>query len=151
MKRLAPLLMLLLLTAGCAMPKITVHEDPLTPQEHLDLGVSYEHKEEFELAEQQYRQATDIPVAWLYLANLAFVRKEWKEAESLYETAMEKLPDDPRPRNNLAWLYYTRKQHLVRAEALARKAVALAPQKERADYECTLESVRAARRITDMK
>ncbi|WP_250645529.1 tetratricopeptide repeat protein [Salidesulfovibrio onnuriiensis] len=151
MSRFALLLATLLLTAGCAMPTITVHEDALSPREHLQLGISYEQKKEYDLAEEQYREATDLPEAWLCLANLAFTRQQWDESEKLYEKAMKQLPEDPRPYNNLAWLYYTRKRDLCRAETLAEKAVALAPAKQRKPYEDTLESVRAARRIVELK
>ncbi len=133
--------------SGCAMPRITLHEDALTPQEHLELGISYEEKGELKHAEEQYEQAKDLPEAWLYLGNVAFASEKWLRAERRYEKAIRLLPKDPRPRNNLAWLYYTRKRRLDRAKQLAQEAVALAPRGEEKQYRDTLTSIRNAKDI----
>ncbi len=47
-RRLAAVLSVLALTAltGCRSPRIQVFNDPLSPQEHITLGVSYEATEE---------------------------------------------------------------------------------------------------------
>ncbi|MFQ5950231.1 MAG: hypothetical protein ACE5J1_06050, partial [Nitrospiria bacterium] len=43
---------------GCgAVPKIIILEDPLTHEEHLQLGLSYEAKGEWDLALSEYKAA----------------------------------------------------------------------------------------------
>ena len=67
------MLALALVLAGCYLPRVTVMDDPLSSQEHLQLGLSYEKQGEYALAEGQYEQAADaLPEAWLYLGNLHF-------------------------------------------------------------------------------
>ncbi len=144
---LAALLAVLLL-AGCATPRITIHDDPLSPAEHLQLGVSYEAGGELDLARAQYEQATDLPEAWFYLGNVAFHQQRWDEAERLYRRAARELPDDPRPLNNHAWLLLTRAERLAEAETLARRALALAPPEAAAPYQDTLSAILAARAAT---
>ena len=126
---------------GCAMPHVTVHDDPLSSEEHLTLGVAYENKGQLDLAEEQYRKATDLPESWLFLGNLAFLREQWDDAETLYERAVRKMPENPAPRNNLAWLYHTRGKHLERAEKLAREAVRLAGGTDDAAFRDTLDAI----------
>ena len=46
-----------------------------------------------------------------------------------YRKTIELNPGDPRPYNNLAWLYADREQNLDEALGLARKAVALMPNR----------------------
>jgi len=43
-----------LIITGCSMPSIAVLHDPLTPQEHLQLGLSYEKKGLIEDAIKHY-------------------------------------------------------------------------------------------------
>lgn len=145
------LLMIVTLFAGCAMPTITVHEDALSAREHLKLGVSYEKKGELDLAEEHYEQARSLPESRLFLANLCFARKQWDKAEQQYKRAIEALPNDPRPLNNLAWLYYTRREQLGHAEMLARQAVEVAPKGEKAPYRNTLGSILIAQQIMRME
>jgi Flp pilus assembly protein TadD len=137
---------LVILLCGCSVPRITVHDDPLSPQEHLKLGVAYEDAELLDLAEEQYRKATEIPESNLLLGNLAFRKKDWDEAKRRYLNAIQKMPTDPRPRNNLAWLYYTRKRSLKRAEELAEQAVALAGDGDASQYMDTLKAIRRLKR-----
>lgn len=133
--------------AACSLPRITVLEDPLTAREHMQLGLAYEEDGDLDLARREYEEAAEeLPEAHYYLGNLAFIREEWSKAERHYEKAMKGLPEDPRPRNNLAWLLYTRGRDLDRAEALAEQAVSLAAGAERGEYADTLEKIRLARR-----
>ncbi|EPR43711.1 Tetratricopeptide TPR_2 repeat-containing protein [Desulfovibrio sp. X2] len=137
----------LALCTACSVPHIIVHEDALSPEEHLKLGLSYEKDGELDLAEKEYRKALpDAPQAYLSLANLYFGEEKWQLARENYEKAIERLPDDPEPRNNLAWLIYTRQGDLAEAEALAKKAVELSrTPEERAQFEDTLNRIEAAR------
>ncbi len=138
--------------AGCSIPQIVVLKDPLTPQEHLHLGVSYESRNQLELAESQYRKAAahDLPEAYLYLGNIAYRQKKFKDAETFYHKAIKKMPEDPRAYNNLAWLYYEQGDaDLTEAENLARKALDLAPPKDRSAYLDTLEKIMSAQKPKD--
>jgi tetratricopeptide (TPR) repeat protein len=137
-----------LLFTGCSIPQIIVLKDPLTAQEHLRLGVSYESRNQLDLAEAQYRKAADqdIPEAFLFLGNIAYQKKNYKDAETFYHKAIKKMPQDPRAYNNLAWLHYEQgTDDLKKAENLARKALELAPSEDRSAYTDTLEKILLAR------
>jgi tetratricopeptide (TPR) repeat protein len=125
------------------MPHIIVLDDPLTPEEHLNLGVSYEKNDELDAAAREYRAAAkSIPAAYLYLGNVSFRKGEYAEAEDYYRKAIEKEPANADAYNNLAWLLYTERRSIEEAEGLALRAVELEPAK--ADlYRDTLEKIRA--------
>ncbi len=127
---------------GCSFPRVIVLKDPLTPEEHLSLGVTYEQQGDFDNAIKQYHLAAkSLPRANLYLGNAHFQKKEWKEAEGFYRKAIEVEPDNADAHNNLAWLYYTRKENLDQAERLAQKALELNPGKGDV-YRDTLDKIR---------
>ncbi|HSR09937.1 MAG TPA: tetratricopeptide repeat protein [Thermodesulfobacteriota bacterium] len=129
-----------LLTA-CSLPRIYILKDPLTPDEHINLGVAYERRGELDEAVKQYGLAAKkTPRAFLYLGNAYFQKGEWKKAEENYRLAIRKIPGEADAYNNLAWLYFTRNEKLGEAEELARKAMALNPGKE-AEYRDTLENI----------
>jgi len=135
-----------ILISGCSFPKIIILKDPLTPEEHLNLGVAYERRGEFDSAIKEYqRAAKKLPLALLYLGNAYFLKNQWKEAQVYYRKAIEKNPKNADAYNNLAWLYYTRGENLEEAEALAQKALELDPSKN-ATYENTLEKIREKKR-----
>ena len=72
--RLFPLLLalcFLLSLMGCSLPRIIILKDPLTAEEHLNLGVAYEKQGEFEPAIKEYKAAAKkLPRAYLYLGNV---------------------------------------------------------------------------------
>jgi tetratricopeptide (TPR) repeat protein len=132
----------LLLLSGCSLPRIIILKDPLTPEEHLNLGVAYEKQGEFEPAIKEYKAAAKkLPVADLYLGNVHFQKKELGKAEAYYKKAIKNDPRNADAYNNLAWLYYTKKEKLEEAEHLALKALELNPAKENI-YRDTLEKIR---------
>jgi tetratricopeptide (TPR) repeat protein len=134
------------LLSACSVPRIIIITDPLTPEEHLNLGVAYERRGEFEQAIREYQLAAKkLPIALLHLGNAHFLKNQWKEAEVYYRKAIEKNPKNADAYNNLAWLYYTRGENLEEAEALAQKALELDPSKN-STYEDTLEKVREKKR-----
>jgi tetratricopeptide (TPR) repeat protein len=127
---------------GCSLPRVTILKDPLSPEEHLNLGVAYEKKSELDQAITEYRLAAKkLPLAYLYLGNAYFQKKEWVEAERCYKKAIDKNPKNADAHNNLAWLYYVRHVNLDLAESLALKAIELDPSKENI-YKDTLEKIR---------
>ena len=145
MNRLFPLLLFalcsLLIFSACSLPRLIILKDPLTPEEHVNLGVAYEKQGDFDNAIKEYRLAVKkSPQAYLYLGNAYFQKKDWKKAEEYYQKGLQKEPDNADLYNNLAWLYYTRKENLDRAEKLAQKAIELNPAKEEI-YRDTLEKI----------
>ena len=137
--------MISLLLAGCSLPRIIVLEDPLSPEEHLSLGVAYERKGEWESAIKEYEAASrKLPMAYTYLGNVYFQKNEFQVAEEYYRKAIKKDPENADAYNNLAWLYFTKKEQLEEAEQLASKAMELNPSK-RDIYQDTLDQIKAAR------
>ncbi|MBI5740429.1 MAG: tetratricopeptide repeat protein [Nitrospirae bacterium] len=136
----AGLILLTLLLSSCGLPKIIVLKDPLTPEEHLNLGLSYESRGEYLPAIEQYDMASkELPLAFLYIGNLYFIKGEYEKAEAAYGKAISKT-GNPEAYNNLAWLYYTTGREMKKAEELAEKAVSLSP--ESADFRDTLDKIR---------
>jgi tetratricopeptide (TPR) repeat protein len=133
--------------AGCSLPRIIILKDPLTPEEHLNLGVAYEKKGELDQAIAQYRLAAKkLPLAYHHMGNAYFQKKEWAEAERYYKKAIKKDPKNADAHNNLAWLYYVNHENLDLAESLALKAVELTPSKWNV-YKDTLEKIRELKKI----
>ena len=131
--------------AGCSLPRIVILEDPLSPEEHLNLGVAYEQKGEWESAINEYKAASKkLPMAYTYLGNVYFQKTEFQVAEEYYRKAIKKDPENADAYNNLAWLYLTKKEQLEEAEQLALKAIELNPSK-RDVYQDTLDQIRAVR------
>lgn len=132
-----------LLFAGCSLPRIIVLDDPLSPEEHLNLGVTYERKCESESAIKEYEAASKkLPIAYTYLGNVYFQKNELEDAERYYRKAIKKNPGNADAYNNLAWLYCTKKENIDEAEQLALKAIELNPSK-RDIYQDTLDKIRA--------
>ena len=128
-----------ILLSSCSLPRIIVFHDPLTPEEHVNLGVSYESKGELDAALKEYETASKkSQIAYLYMGNIYFQKNDFENAEKYYRKAIKKT-DDPRAYNNLAWLYYTMDTELQEAEKLARKAVELSP--DSVDFEDTLDRI----------
>ena len=125
--------------SGCSLPMIAILHDPLTQEEHINLGVSYEKRGEYDAALEQYAAASSkAPLAHLYMGNVYFQKGDMKEAEKSYRRAIDKT-NDARAYNNLAWLYYTTGERLDEAEALARTAVQLSPSS--LDFQDTLQKI----------
>ena len=138
-------LIMLAMTLSCSIPKIIVLQDPLTPEEHINLGVSYENKGELDAALKEYETASKkLPIAYLYIGNIYFQKNDFKNAEKNFKKAIKKT-EDPEAYNNLAWLYYTMNKNLEKAEKLARKAVELSPQSH--DFADTLNKIIERRKV----
>jgi tetratricopeptide (TPR) repeat protein len=136
------LAMLLMLAAGCTMPRIMILSDPLSTEEHLQLGIAYEKKGEFDNAIREYEAAEKkTPRAYYYLGNAYFQKREFGKAELYYKKAINKEASNADAYNNLAWLYYVQRKNLVEAEGLAVKAMELNPAKKDT-YKDTLERIR---------
>jgi tetratricopeptide (TPR) repeat protein len=146
---LVSLAMLVVLAAGCTMPRIMIFSDPLSPEEHLQLGSAYEKKGEFDNAIREYEAAAKkTPRAYYYLGNAHFQKMEFGKAETYYRKAITKEASNADAYNNLAWLYCVQRKNLVEAEGLALKAIEMNPAKKHA-YKDTLERIRALKKTTE--
>ncbi len=101
--------LIFVLIASCSMPKIIILEDPLSAEEHNNLGVAYEKKGMLDLAEKEYKKAIkkrknwDIP--YFNLGNVYFKKKDYKKAQEYYKKAIDINPKNTDAMNNLAYLY----------------------------------------------
>ncbi|HEY6973626.1 MAG TPA: tetratricopeptide repeat protein, partial [Nitrospiraceae bacterium] len=115
--------------SACAdLPHLRVLHDPLTPEEHVTLGLTYEIQGHRDLATREYRTALTqeagyVP-ALIGLGNVAFAEGELEESETFYQQALEASPEHPGANNNLAMLYLARGGDLREAERLALRALA---------------------------
>jgi len=124
-------------------------QDPLTPEEHLNLGVAYEKKGELDLAIREYESAAKrLPMANFYLGNAYFLKNEFEIASDYYKKAIDKDSQNADAYNNLAWLYYIKRENLDEAEILVLRALELNPQKETI-YRDTLDKIRELKKRRD--
>jgi len=91
------------------IPRLIVMHDPLTMNEHITLGLSYEQKGEDDLAVKEYdkaiRMSKDDFRPFLYAGNVYYKKKDYKLAERYYNKALKVAPDNGDVHNNLAWVY----------------------------------------------
>jgi tetratricopeptide (TPR) repeat protein len=115
------------------MPKIIVLEDPLSADEHVALGVSYEKKGSLDLAAREYGRALKKdPSSYLARFNLGNVRlaeKRYDAARGEYLEALEIRPGDPEAVNNLSWAAILSGDGL--ADALRRMEAVLSDESRR--------------------
>jgi len=134
-KRILPVLLMLLL-ASCAMPKIVVIDDPLTAQQHNDLGVAYEEKGDFALAGKEYEKAIkknrDWVIPYLNLGHLYYRQDKLDQAERALREGLRVKGDHPDLLNNLAWVLMEKGQY-EQATALIDKAIAIEDKEEYRD------------------
>jgi Tfp pilus assembly protein PilF len=130
------LLLAVLILVGCAMPKIIVIDDPLTAQQHNDLGVAYEEKGNYPLAEKEYEKAIkknrDWVIPYLNLGHLYYRQNRLDQAERALREGLRVKGDHPDLLNNLAWVLMEKGQ-LKEAQALIDKAIAIEDKEEYRD------------------
>lgn len=125
----------LLLTLFWSCSHIVILHDPLTAEEHNDLGVTYEHKGEMDGAIREYKAALrkrrDFPTARVNLGNAYFSKKDYPRAEQQYSTVLQADSANTDAGNNLAMVYLETGKHLDQALRLAERCVRLASQNAR--------------------
>lgn len=130
------LAILLLILGSCAMPRIIVLNDPLSAREHNDLGVAYERKQWFELAEKEYKKAIENQKDWAVprfnLGNLYYGHGDLKQAEACYRDALKIEGNNPDIMNNLASLLHDMKRDSDAKELIV-KALAIRSKEEYRD------------------
>lgn len=98
-----------ILSSCTSIPKIIVLHDPLTAEEHLSLGLSYELKGEYDFAIQEYSNAFKKDKKdyrpLFYTGNVHYKKKGYEEAERFYKKALRLAPDNGDIHNNLAWIF----------------------------------------------
>ena len=113
---------------SCSMPKIIILEDPLSAEEHNNLGVAYEKKGMLELAEKEYKKAIKKRKKWdtpyFNLGNVYFKKKDFEKAKDYYKKAIEINPKNTDAMNNLAYLYFLEGKY-SEALRLVKKAISL--------------------------
>ena len=130
------LLLAIVILAGCAMPKIVVFDDPLTAQQHNDLGVAYEEKGDLGLAEKEFEKALKKNREWvipyLNLGHLYYRQDKLDRAEHILREGLRAKGDHPDLLNNLAWVLME-KGRLEHAQYLIDKAIAIEDKEEYRD------------------
>jgi len=122
--------LVLCLTPACSLPRIYQYHDPLTPAEHLALGVSYETSGETELAIAEYKKTIALApdregiTATVFLGNVYAALDQFQTAEESYREALSLDAHHGQALNNLASILATQRIKLEEAEALARAALA---------------------------
>ena len=129
----------LIMIQACAMPKIPqiiVIDDPLTAEQHNDLGVAYEEKGDFALAEKEYEKAIKKNREWvipyLNLGHLYYRQDKLDQAERALREGLRVKGDHPDLLNNLAWVLMEKGQY-EQATALIDKAIAIEDKEEYRD------------------
>lgn len=138
MKKILPLVLIFLI-AACSMPKIPriiVIDDPLTAEQHNDLGVAYEKKGDFDIAGKEFEKAIQINRDWvipyLNLGHLYYRQGKLDQAETALRRGLRVKGDHPDLLNNLAWVLMEKGQ-LTAARTLIDKAIAIEDKEEYRD------------------
>ena len=105
---------------------ISASKDPLSAEEHLDLGVAYESSGELELAQREYEKALgknpDLVKALINLGNVHYQKGDYLLAEEKYHRALKLNPQNGDLYNNLAWAHLSQERfdqaHQAAAQAL---------------------------------
>ena len=130
------LLLAVCILAACTMPKIVVFDDPLTAEQHNDLGVAYEEKGDLGLAEKEFEKALKKNREWvipyLNLGHLYYRQNRLDQAERALREGLRVKGDHPELLNNLAWVLMEKGQ-LEQARALIDKAIAIEDKEEYQD------------------
>lgn len=121
---------------GCSQYDFVIINDPLSAEEHNDLGYAYENKGLFDLAEKEYkiavRKKSEWYVPYFNLGNIEFKRGNYKEAERLYRTALKRDMNNPDIMNNIALCLSYQNRH-DEAKAMIERALRIKLKEEYLD------------------
>lgn len=117
--------------SGCSLPKIIILKDPLSAEEHANLGRIYESQGKTDLAVQQYEAAVKADpktvTFLLLLGDISFRTGNYDAAESAYKKAIVLQPENGDIYNNLSWVYLKQDRNLEQAHELTQKALIATP------------------------
>jgi tetratricopeptide (TPR) repeat protein len=106
--------------------------DPNLVSAQLSLGDTYFLNKQYDLAQQQYEQASQQKGSRSYamarLGQIAEIRGDFKNAEGSYEKALVADQENVLAKNNLAWLYAEHGGNIDTALRLAEEAKEKAPE-----------------------
>jgi len=126
----------ILFLLGCSFPRIYIIDDPLTAQQHNELGFIYESQGKSDLAEKEYIRAAEKEKEWgvphFNLGNVYFKKGDQEKAETHYRKALERDPENPDFMNNLAYVLY-KKGEYDEAETWIDRALSIAVKEEYLD------------------
>jgi len=99
------------------------YEDPLTAEEHNNLGVAYEKEEKYKLAVNEYKKAAkkdaQLVTPLINIGNVYFKQGKFNKAEKYYWKALDKDENSVLAANNLGNVYLeTGKNHEIGIEIL---------------------------------
>jgi len=121
------ILCLIIFPACSSFPQLVRHSDPLTPEEHLQLGASYEAQGLTEPAGKQYEEALRLNKKYIPAliaeGNLAFEKGDIKKAEARFRRVLRINPNHAGANNNLAMVYLTKGKDLNTAGRYAQTAL----------------------------
>jgi Flp pilus assembly protein TadD len=144
--RIGALALAALAVAGCG--HIVMLHDPLSANEHNDLGVAYETRGERDLAANEYERALKIDShharARVNLGNVEAARGRWKDAERCFRRALRDSSTDSDAMNNLA-VALMRQGRRDEARGFAEAAIRAGGARD-SIYRATLEEIQAAPR-----
>ncbi len=129
--KIAGSLFLTIALLGCSsFSLIPASKDPLSAEEHLELGVAYESSGELELARREYERALDknpdLTQALINLGNVHYQMEDYLLAEKEYCRALKLNPQNGDLYNNLAWVYLSQERFEQAQQAIA-QALSLNP------------------------
>ena len=129
-RMLAVLIVGLLVSACSSLPNVYEFHDPLTPAEHLALGVSYESEGKASLAIAEYKKVIESDehdqgaTARVFLGNVYAGLEQYQTAEGYYRDALSLDPHRGQALNNLASILVIQGIKLEEAEVSTRTALA---------------------------
>jgi len=129
-RMLAVLIVGLLVSACSSLPNVYEFHDPLTPAEHLALGVSYESEGKASLAIAEYKKVIESDehdqgvTARIFLGNVYAALEQYQIAEGYYRDALSLDPRRGQALNNLASILVIQGTKLEEAEVLTQTALA---------------------------
>lgn len=114
--------------SGCAAVRgASAEHDPLSADEHMRLGASYDDQGLRSSAAKEFgaalRKKKDFVPALMALGNAAFQDGDLIEAEIYYRRVLKSIPDHAGANNNLAMVFLVRGSRLDTAETLAKAAL----------------------------
>lgn len=125
-------ILVLILLSSCSLPRIIILNDPLSVEEHNNLGGIYESQQKYELAAEQYHAALKKDPksvsSLLLLGDLSFRMKNYSVAETAYKKAIKLQPGNGDIYNDLCWVYLEQHTASDMAEALVAKALTASPE-----------------------